>query len=374
MDNSYSPRRTSWRYVILLLLVVALCGGWSLFWYTATDKAQTALDGWRAREAQAGRIYACGDESFGGYPFRFEINCDAASAQFQRSQPPLEIKARGIVVAAQVYEPNLLISEFRGPLTVAAAGEAPQLVVNWKLAQASVRGTPAAPERTSVVLDKPVIDAVNGGTTRTLVKANRIEVHGRLAEGSALSQPVIEVALRLDDAMAPDMHPAMALPLDASIDTVLRGLNDFSPKPWAERFRQIQADGGRIDVTNARIQQGETTAVGSGSVSINPTGRLQGQLRVTVAGLEPFLKLIGAQQIIQTSPQVDKLAGALDRLSPGLGNMARQQVGANLSAGINMLGEKTTLEGQPAVTLPLRFDDGRMYLGPIPLGEAPAVF
>ena len=166
----------------------------------------------------------------------------------------------------------------------------------------------------------------------------------------------------------------MAQPVDAIIDTVVRGLNDFSPKPWSERLRQIQADGGRIDVTQARVQQGETLAVGSGSVSINPTGRLQGQLRVTIAGLEPFLKLIGAQQIVQTSPTVDKLAGALDRLSPGLGNMARQQVGANLSAGINMIGEQTTLEGQRAVTLPLRFDDGRMFLGPIPLGDAPAVF
>jgi hypothetical protein len=122
------------------------------------------------------------------------------------------------------------------------------------------------------------------------------------------------------------------------------------------------------------VQQGETIAVGSGTVSINPNGRLQGQLRVTVAGLEPFLKLIGAQQIVQTSPTVDKLAGALDRLSPGLGNMARQQVGANLSAGINMLGEQTTLEGQRAVTLPLRFEEGRMFLGPIPLGDSPALF
>jgi hypothetical protein len=39
-----------------------------------------------------------------------------------------------------------------------------------------------------------------------------------------------------------------------------------------------------------------------------------------------------------------------------------------------MIGEQTTLEGQRAVSLPLRFDDGRMFLGPIPLGDAPALF
>jgi hypothetical protein len=39
-----------------------------------------------------------------------------------------------------------------------------------------------------------------------------------------------------------------------------------------------------------------------------------------------------------------------------------------------MLGEQTTLEGRQAVTLPLRFNDGAMTLGPIPIGNAPALF
>ena len=374
MTTVYPARRTAWRYISLLLLAAALFGGWSWFWVAATGKAQATVEGWRAREAKAGRIYACGSESFGGYPFRFEMTCDAASALFQSNQPPVELKVRNILVAAQIYQPTLLLSEFHGPLTVAAPGQAPALVVNWKLFQSSVRGTPAAPERVSLVLDKPVVDSMSTGTARTLLRANHIEIPGRLAEGSVLSQPVIDVALRLDGAVAPDVHPALAQPVDAMIDTVLRGLNDFSSKPWSERFRQIQAAGGRIDVTQARVQQGDIIAVGSGSVSINPNGRPQGQLRVTIAGLESFLKLIGAQQIVQASPQVDKLAGVLDRLSPGLGNVARQQVGANLSAGINMIGEQTTLEGQRAVTLPLKFEDGRMFLGPIPLGDAPALF
>ena len=86
-----------------------------------------------------------------------------------------------------------------------------------------------------------------------------------------------------------------------------------------------------------------------------------------------FLEKIGAQRMVQNSPAVDRLAGALDRLSPGLGQAARQQAGANLSAGINMLGEQTTLEGRRAVTLPLRFTDGAAFLGPIPIGEYASV-
>ncbi|MBI1204170.1 MAG: DUF2125 domain-containing protein [Rhodopseudomonas sp.] len=366
--------RATRRYITMLVLVLALIAGWSWFWSYAAGKVQTAVEGWRAREAQAGRIYACGSEEYGGYPFRFELQCDQASALFRNSQQPVEVKARGILVAAQVYQPNLLIGEIHGPLTVAAQGQSPELIVNWKLFQTSVRGTPRKPERVSLVLDRPVVDRVDNGQPRMVLRADHAEIHGRMAEGSAADHPAIEIGLRLEGALAPGIAAAAAQPVDATVDTVLRGLSDFSPKPWHERFRQMQQAGGSIDVVQARLQQGETLAVGTGSISINPSGRMQGQLNMTIAGLEPFLKSIGAQQMVQNSKAVDKLAGVLDRLSPGLGSVAREQVGANISAGINLIGQQTKLEGRPAVILPLRFDDGAMFLGPIPLGQAPALF
>ena len=156
---------------------------------------------------------------------------------------------------------------------------------------------------------------------------------------------------------------------------LLRGLNDFSPQPWPARFKEIQAAGGRIDISQARVQQGETIAVGGGTLAINANGRLEGQLTVTVAGVEPFLAEIGAQQAVQSSAPMDKIAGALDRLAPGLGDVARQQAtSSNLSLGLNLIGEQTTLEGRRALTLPLRFTDGAMFLGPIPIGKTPALF
>jgi hypothetical protein len=374
MDQDYPEKRGIARYIILLLLVAVLFGGWSVFWFYASGKVEATIEGWRAREGQAGRLYACGAQTIGGYPFRFELNCDDASALFKSSQPPVEVKSRGVLVVAQVYEPTLLISEFRGPLTISSPGQAPEVVTNWKLAQLSVRGTPAEPERMSIAVDLPVVDSVSGGTQKTLWKARRFELHGRIAEGSVRDRPVIEAVLRLGGATAEALHPGAAVPVDADITAMLRGLNDFSPKPWEARFREIQAAGGGIEITQARVQQGDSIAVGSGTVTVNANGRLDGQLQVTIAGLEPFLAAIGAQQMVQQSPGMDKIAGVLDRLSPGLGGVARQQAAANIGAGINMLGQQTTLEGKRAVTLPLKFNDGAIYLGPIPVGKVPAVF
>jgi hypothetical protein len=369
-----SRRRTGRRYIILLFTIFALVAGWTGFWKFAAGKAQQTIEGWRAREAKAGRDYACGSETIGGFPFRIEVNCNQASAVIRSNQPPIELKADSLVVVAQVYQPGLIISEYHGPLTIGERGKSPDIVANWTLAQSSVRGTPAAPERVSLVFDSPTIDRKSGDVRQNLLHAAHLEIHGRMAEGSAASRPVIEVALQADRAIAPSLHPALAQPINASATAMLRGLKDFAPKPWPVRFREIQAADGRIDIKQARVQQGDIIAVGSGTLSLNAEGRLEGQLRVTMTGLEQFLATIGAQQRVQASPNMDKLVGALDRLAPGLGDVARQQAGANLSLGINLLGEQTTLEGKRAVTLPLRFSDGAVFLGPIPIGNTPALF
>lgn len=359
----------------MLVLLVALVGSWSWFWHYATGRAETAIAGWRAREAIAGRVYTCGSQTIGGYPFRIEVTCSKAAALFRSNQPPVEVKTGEMLIAAQIYDPTLLITEFHGPLGVAEPGKPRFLEANWTLGQSSVRGTPAAPQRVSLVFDDPKVDRLGNGNRINVLHAKRIEVHGRIVEGTVTNHPVIEIVTRLRQAAAPTLHPAAARPLDADITAVLRGLNDFSPKPWPARFREIQAAGGRIDIADARVQQGETIAVGSGSLGLNANGRLDGQLRVTVAGLEPFLASINAQQTVQNSPDMDKVAGALDRILPGLGGIARQQANnSNFSLGIMLLGQQTVLEGKQAVTLPLRIDDGTVFLGPIRIGDTPALF
>src|SRR5689334_4716829 len=156
-----SRRRTGRRYTILVFIVLALIAGWTGFWKFAATKAQEAIDGWRLREAKSGRVYTCGSQDVGGYPFRIEVSCDGASAVFRTDQP-VELKAQGLTVVAQVYQPGLLISEIHGPLTIGETGKSPDIVANWSLAQSSVRGTPAAPQRASLVFDAPTVDRVAG--------------------------------------------------------------------------------------------------------------------------------------------------------------------------------------------------------------------
>lgn len=339
-------RRRNRHYLVLTLLVLALAVGWIALWYYAADRGQAAVEGWRAREAKAGREYQCGKQDVGGFPFRFEFICDRATAIFHDAKPPLELKTAGIHVAAQIYQPNLLITEYAGPLTIGNRGQAPTMTLKWSLAQSSVRGTPAAPERVSIALDQPLLE--NANPAGVMMRAKHIEIHGRLAEGSAANRPVIEIVLRTEQLSAPSAGPLATVPINTDISATLRGLDDFAPKPWPARFRELQANGGRIEIAKARFEQGQTLAIGSGTLSINPRGRLDGQINMAVAGIEAFINAVGAA--------------------------TQQRTGFGFTLGLGLLGGNARVEGRSAIALPLRVNDGAVFLGPLKIGEIPPLF
>ena len=368
------PRRRRWPAALIVLLVV-LAGLWSGAWYYGAGVAERTIAGWKEREAQAGRVYTCATQTISGFPFGIEIRCVDPGAELTSTEPPLSLKARDMVVSAQVWQPTVLTTEFVGPLTIAEPGRAATITANWRHAQTKVRGLPISPENVSIQIEQPVVDRV--GDSEKLFKADRLDINGRLVSGTVQDNPVIEMVLKLANATAPYWHPAAATPLDADITAVLSGLKDFRPMPWPQRFRELQAANGRIDITSARVQQRETIAVATGALGLSPAGRLNGDLRLTVANLEKLLPTLGLEKMLsqeQASPQMNKTLGQLDRIMPGLGNMARQNAGPMIAASVNLMGQPAELEGKRAVLLPLKFNDGVASLGPLKLGDTPPLF
>jgi hypothetical protein len=364
------PRRRFWLFAPFVLLI-ALAVIWTGLWFYAASRAEAALAGWRAREAKSGRSYECGSQSIGGFPFRIEVRCTEPSAELRGQGTQLLLAGADLVMLAQVYQPTLLIGEFKSPMTVAEPGQPPAYVVNWTLGQSSMRGTPRAPQRGSLVFDNLKVQRT--GSDAIVANAKRMELHGRVAEGSVSDNPVIDVGLRATAATAPEVHAITAKPIDADVSATLRGLADFTPKPWPARFRELQARNGRIDIVNARIQQGDVIAVSTGSLSLTPSGNLDGQLQMTVVGLEHVLKQLDLEAIVSQG-RVGSAIDKLDKLLPGLGNIARKNAGSGIMAGLDAIGKRTMLEGRPAMTVPLSFIDGRVMLGPLPVGRTPPLF
>lgn len=365
--SAASLARRRWLLVVPFAIVVALAVAWTGLWFYAAQRAKTELAAWRERETLSGRRQDCASESFAGYPFRLEMRCGGAGFELE-GKPTLRLKLPLLLAAVQVYDPRLLISEFAGPLEIAESGREANQIVNWTLGQASVRGTPSEVERASLVLDAPTVRDV--GVADIVFKAQRVELHGRRAPGSVPEFPVFETVLRLNGAVAARLHPLAAKPIDADIATVLHGVADISPQPWPVRLAEWQARAGRIEITKARIGQDDVIAVGAGSLQLTPRGGLDGNLQVTVAGIEKLLKIFDIDRIMSEG-QIGATISALDRLIPGLGGIARQNAAPGLVAA---LGQRTVLEGRPAVAFPVRFVDGTVFLGPFQVGVVPALF
>ncbi|MEA2836281.1 MAG: hypothetical protein QOD89_831 [Bradyrhizobium sp.] len=389
-----APRKQKlWRLFIMPVLVLVAAIAWSAFWFYAASKVDENVDAWRAREAKSGRIYDCAKRAVGGFPFRFEVRCSGASVALVSqtaggSQVPVTARLGEILVVAQVYEPKLLIAEFTAPATISGPDQL-SLTVSWSKARSSIVGLPAVPQRAAIVFDDPTIDRVNASVPTPLARAKHVELHARLADGSAQENPVIETVLQIAGGSLRELHPLLGEPFDADLRTLLTGLRDFSPKPWPERFREIQAAGGRVEITQSRIAQGDLIAVAAGTLGLSAGGRLDGELQMTVAGIEKVIPVLGIDKMLEDGvPQatldrvapgvktqdLNNLMGALNRAIPGLGNVVKQNANVGVAVGINSLGKEAVLEGKKARAFPLRFVDGAVFLGPLKVGQVPALF
>jgi hypothetical protein len=396
-DISLAPRRRPlWRLFIMPILLVVAALGWSAFWFYSASQVDTASDAWRAREAKSGRVYDCAKRSVAGFPFRLEVRCDGVSVSLSSqtagqaaTQAPVTAKLGEILVVAQIYDPKLLIAEFAAPATIYDRGQQPSMTVNWRTARSSVVGLPGVPQRASIAFDDPSIDRVNGAVQAPLARAKHIELHGRLAEGSALDRPVIETVLKIEGGSVQEVHPLLAEPFNADARTMLSGLKDFSPKPWPQRFREIQAAGGHVEIVQSRVAQGDLVAVAAGTLGLSANGRLDGELQMTVAGIEKVIPALGIEKMLDEGvPQatldrvapgvktsdVNSLFGALDRAIPGLGKVVKQNANVGVAAAINALGKEAVLEGKKARAFPVRFVDGAVFLGPLKVAQVPALF
>ena len=365
-----APSRSRW-VVVPVLVFLVLAALWTGFWFYAASTAQATLTKWREQEARLGRTYTCGSQSTGGYPFRMEVRCDDATVEMRAFQPALLIAAKSLLVVAQVYDPTLLIGEVAGPLMVTEAGGRDPLVANWKLAQISVRGRPNAPERMSMAADDLRIDRGREGGTRVAAAAH-LELYARANPVATAENPVADLVVHLTGATAPAAGGVAAQPLDGEATAVLRGLKSFAPRPVPIMLRELQAAGGRLEISSARLQQGETIVQANGTVALSPNGRLDGTMTVTIAGFDKFMASIGGlQKAPQPAAPNRPALSAFDRLAPALGGAGRDQIAAGL---LGLLGERTLLEGKAAVTMQLRLTDGAAFLGPIPLGQIPPLY
>jgi hypothetical protein len=377
-----APRRRILPIVLSVLVLIVIAGGWCWLWYYAAAEADRTLAGWKQREAAAGRTYTCGSQDITGFPFRIQAHCVQAGAQINSNQPPFAVSAKDITFTAQVYHPTQLVARVSGPLTLSVPGQPPTFTADWSSAAMTLRGLPPAPESVTVAVDNPRVDQAIDSKATTIFTADSAEVSTSIVGGSLNSNPVIETLIRFVAATAPTIHPLLAAPVQGDIDAEFKGFKDLAPKPWAQRFREMQAAGGSIEIKHLRIERADSIIVGIGTLTLNADGKLEGLIRVAISGVQNIVPQLGIDRAIDRGLNQlsgDKSGGgqalsALDRLMPGLGNAVRDTANTSIIDSLNKMGQPTEIDKKPAIVLPLRVSDGSVYLGMIPLGELPPLF
>ena len=200
-DMTPAPRRRPlWRLFImpaLLLIAAAL----ERFLVLCGVEVGVRADAWRAQEAKSGRVYDCGKRSVAGYPFRLEVRCErrqrhAGLADRGRAAAPFTAQLGEILVVAQIYQPKLLIAEFKAPATIAERGQPPSMKVNWSWRAAAF----SACRRAAARLDR-VRRSLDRSRQRTGADAACARQACRTAwpvrGGIGRRHPVIETALQI---------------------------------------------------------------------------------------------------------------------------------------------------------------------------------
>src|ERR1700736_5510627 len=268
MSNPSSRPSRRWPLFLVLGLVVALAVAWTGFGFYAAAQAKTEIASWRERERQAGRRQDCASLSVGGYPFRIEVRCADGNFELQGT-PTLRLDLSSVLAVVQVYDPRLLIGEFKGPLNVSQQSGRNEFILDWDVGRASVRGRlPSQVERVSLALEALSIRDSGTGNADPTFKAQHFELHGRQA-GSRAADPGIEAVLQVKHATAEKVHPIAATPINADVTSVIHGLDDFSAMPWPQRLKEWQGRNGPIAIIKGPLCTRTLVGEGAGTLRLS---------------------------------------------------------------------------------------------------------
>src|SRR6056297_93494 len=331
------------RGLIGLMMVAALA--WSGYWFIISSSLQQGFEDWFDARRAEGWVADYGALGVQGFPNRIDTVID--DLDLADPDTGLAWSAPRFQINALSYRPNHVIAVWPNSQRLATPLE--KFDSESSDMRASLVLTPDAQlqiDRTALTAETLVIRPL-AGEGQTGIQALRLAAEhvpmqnaatyrlGLAAEGLAPSLPwrrTVDPDGSLPerfDAVSADMTVEFDKPWDRSAIEVAR------PQPRQITLKLAEARWGRLELQAA------------GAVSVDAQGLPTGEITIKARNWREIL-------------QISVAAGAI---SPGL-------AGA-LEDGLSLLSQ---LSGNPnTLDIPLGFRNGRMLLGPVPIGPAPVL-
>ncbi len=322
-----------WRIALPLIAVVVLFAIWSAWWWWASSFAQSKFA--EARQLQADRLRIdCSNESWGGYPYRILFTCRGPHITLRKSGT--QIFADRLDILAHAYNPTHIIARLTGPTRIANPAKAVSLEA---VHLPAVTGVKLSGGRLKIATSR-----VKNLTLRDraiAMTADEIVLHARPANTPRTG---IDFALQAAGlAATPSGAPAVTL-------DVLTGQANLDKLPartggtFEMLLRALADSGSTMTIDRLEAGAGQFKATASGSASIARNGLVTGTIKTIINDPAPVMS--GLQERGLLSKKQASTAGAL-------------------------LGLFKTEQG---VSADLRLKDGKIYWGPLKLGQHAPLF
>jgi hypothetical protein len=279
-----NPRRP-WKMLLPLFGVMALAAVWSIYWLVAIGIARETAAGERQKLAQRGISLQCGQEKWGGYPFRFEFHCTSPVLTFQER---LETSSRNLQIVALAYNPWQMVALLDGPTLAIGRNLLPMSASHQRIVASLTIGRDNQP---SLSVDIPKV-AIAG-----LMTADRVMLHTRPEPDGATGVAGSITKLNYQPAGRPELLIDQA---------------DF--------VGTITGDN-TLNVEKIELAQGTVRYWGTGEVTIDTGKRLSGKLSTETNDLDGLLAILEPRLDI-SAEQKDGLRNVLGLL----GNEAKADI------------------------------------------------
>ncbi|GHE97724.1 hypothetical protein GCM10016455_17850 [Aliiroseovarius zhejiangensis] len=327
----------------LIVIALVLAGLWAGYWYIGARATERAFSTWVADRQTDGWVAEAGDISTRGFPNRF----DTIFTDLELSDPNTGLSwvAPEFQILALSYKPHHVIAVWPGIQTIATPEQRIEISGSDLKGSIMVAPTPDLTlERSSIVLADVTMNSTAGWTSAL----ERGQLATRQLDSGTHRHEIHFEAVNL----IPASSFVQSLDADDLLPPVFEGVTlkanlDFSA-PWDRTaIEKERPQITHINLSELKAKWGELELWLAGEVEVDTEGTPTGTVTVKARNWRQMIA------IAQTS-------GAL---TPELASTVTGAL--QFVAGLS--GDDTTLD------VPLRLSDGRMFLGPIPIGTTPVI-
>ena len=323
----------------LLWGILAIAGLWSGYWWVGSTAVEKSVVDWFA--AQNAQSLRASNDGIGvqGFPNRFDLTVTA---------PNLSDPARGlgwtapfVQIFAMTWKPWHLIAALPNTQTVTVADQTVTITSAHMLASLLLHpGTALALNETRLeAAEVGFASSLGWSLTATQINASTLQDATR-ADTHRLGLAVKAVMLGADLA-----ETAATADLPAQIDLIHLDASARLTAPIDRLAAQTRPALAALDLADVRLIWGALKLTAKGALVADGSGFAQGEIALRIEGFRRIPPLLVALNLVK--PELaPTLARALEVLAEG-------------AADANVL------------EITLKCADGRMSLGPVPLGSAP---